>query len=403
MASEFWENQFFDSRINSESPDYRCIQQMALRHKQSLFTLNSEVRKCSSRFYKRLVDFLKSRGGVPAQVQYSLSGEPSPTYFWWENKFVSVSQGWESGSAYVTGKDFQTIYVSVASLEEDFIKELRTFFRRGTQPIPERKKYPREVGNFINAIIKTMGGYQIHRIGWVEAPLILENYTPEVREGYAQILSDLKTGMPKGKIAILDGPPGTGKTYLVRGLITALRGYNFLLVPPDMIEEFGKPEMLPFLLNHQSQNTSDDDDDEDDCEGDDCEGCSYCSEDAECKETKPSKFVKPLVLVMEDADALLSKRQASSMDAVASALNLGDGILGDALNIRIITTTNSPIDEMDPAMLRPGRLSARVQVGKLDVQTGREIMRRIKPHAEKDYGDLVVEPMTLAEIYALSK
>jgi hypothetical protein len=37
-------------------------------------------------------------------------------------------------------------------------------------------------------------------------------------------------------------------------------------------------------------------------------------------------------------------------------LNIGDGFLGDHLKLQVIAMTNSPVRQLDPALLRPGRL-----------------------------------------------
>ncbi|KKK48353.1 hypothetical protein LCGC14_3145980, partial [marine sediment metagenome] len=43
------------------------------------------------------------------------------------------------------------------------------------------------------------------------------------------------------------GPPGTGKTYLVRSLLAAAPKAAFILIPPHLVEELGSPEILPSL------------------------------------------------------------------------------------------------------------------------------------------------------------
>jgi ATP-dependent 26S proteasome regulatory subunit len=39
-------------------------------------------------------------------------------------------------------------------------------------------------------------------------------------------------------------------------------------------------------------------------------------------------------------------------------LNIGDGFLGEHLKLHILATTNVPIQKLDAALLRPGRLIA---------------------------------------------
>ena len=63
-------------------------------------------------------------------------------------------------------------------------------------------------------------------------------------------------------------------------------------------------------------------------------------------------------MILEDAERLLMERAADNRDALSNLLNLADGFLGDALQLHIIATVNCPLDRIDPALLRPGRLLA---------------------------------------------
>jgi ATP-dependent 26S proteasome regulatory subunit len=53
---------------------------------------------------------------------------------------------------------------------------------------------------------------------------------------------------------------------------------------------------------------------------------------------------------------LLLPRDGDSRDKVSNLLNIADGFLGDYLRLHVILTTNVPITQFDPAILRPGRL-----------------------------------------------
>jgi ATP-dependent 26S proteasome regulatory subunit len=83
---------------------------------------------------------------------------------------------------------------------------------------------------------------------------------------------------------------------------------------------------------------------------------------------------------MEDAEELLLPRTAGSQRNVTNLLNIGDGFLGEHLRLHVIATTNSPVRHLDPALLRPGRLTGT-----------REFRRLTKDEAQK-----------LAEVKALT-
>jgi hypothetical protein len=62
------------------------------------------------------------------------------------------------------------------------------------------------------------------------------------------------------------------------------------------------------------------------------------------------------IAILEDAEELLLPRENGSREKVSNLLNIGDGLLGDHLRLHVIATTNVPLGNLDPAVVRPGRL-----------------------------------------------
>lgn len=187
------------------------------------------------------------------------------------------------------------------------------------------------------------GGVSFQHVGTAGVPLVRENYDPKVVEKFDQIVSDLRRETPRGRISILEGPPGSGKSFYVRGILEeAGNAVTFSLVSAEDLVALSSPSVLPALLEFREENGN-----------------------------------KPICFIVEDADMLLAQRMADNMSSLSAVLNLGDGILGRVLDIRIIATTNTEIDEIDPAILRPGRLSAYVHVGKLQAEQAAQVYRRI--------------------------
>lgn len=193
-----------------------------------------------------------------------------------------------------------------------------------------------------------------------------QNYTPDTIKAWDRVASDLQSEDPSGRIAIFHGPPGTGKTHLIRGFMSAGICGTFVIIPPKEIGNIGDPEMIDLLIEIQ--------------------------EDYEGR----------IILVIEDADEILSTRKATSMSALANALNLGDGLMGDAVNAFIIATTNSPLGEIDPAILRPGRLSVISEVPNLPTAQAQEVFKSIGGGGDLPFSH-AVESYSLAEIYAAAR
>jgi ATP-dependent 26S proteasome regulatory subunit len=101
-----------------------------------------------------------------------------------------------------------------------------------------------------------------------------------------------------------------------------------------------------------------------------------------------------MVLILEDADEVLAPRENGNLSAISGVLNIGDGIVGSTLDIRIVATTNAKETQLDPAVKRPGRLNVFAHVGKLSPEQCSEIYTRLTGRVGEFSKSLV-----LAEIY----
>jgi hypothetical protein len=212
----------------------------------------------------------------------------------------------------------------------------------------ENSEKPKKQG-YVFAIMRQNNGLSLTRMGYAGSPLEELNYSKPVMDDYKYVVKDLKAPDPSGRIIILDGKPGTGKTYLVRSLLNEVPDAMFVIVPPSLVSSLGGPELLPLLVSNRQ---------------------SYMK-------------TGPTILVLEDADSCLAPRAADNMGSISSILNLGDGIFGSLLDIRIIATTNAKSEDMDEAIMRPGRLSKRIEVGNLSYEEANSIFQRLLNNKEE--------------------
>lgn len=306
-------------------------------------------------FYKKLTEM----GGK--LIIKNIGTTVSESFFLWPDAIVDVS----------TYSNNQ-ITVNLLSNDEELAQSIKKFVEE-TKTIPSKKGY-------IFAIMRSGSSLHLQRIGFAGTPLEEGNYGAKVLEGYKTIVKDLRSPLPSGRIAIFDGPSGSGKSFLARALLMEVPDALFVLVPPTMVSSLGGPDLLPMLLNYKE---------------------SYSKSG-------------PTIFLLEDADECLAPRASDNMGAISSILNMGDGIFGSLFDIRIVATTNAKQKDMDAAILRAGRLSERVTVGRLSYEEANKIFQRLlpdqnlsKPEAKEEQRSLrptkEVADFSLAEIYKAAR
>lgn len=152
---------------------------------------------------------------------------------------------------------------------------------------------------------------------------------------------------------LLYGKPGTGKTTFIRHLIKecGTDKREFVYVPSNLFGEFTSPNVLPFLLNHK--------------------GC---------------------IFIIEDCESLVTNEQGVRSSSITDLLNMTDGILADAMNIKIICTFNVDDGKIDEALLRPGRCKCKYEFDLLDKDKANMV-------AEKLGLNKVDKDVSLAELF----
>lgn len=292
----------------------------------------------------QVYDYLIEQGG---KLIYKLHNDKYySSIFLWNESIVELER---SNDNYMG--------VTVHSLDQKFITDLRAF----TKPL-----FTKEISQgYVFAIVSNGGSLALHNLGNAGIPIERRNYSPEVIESYDYVVKDLNASAPSGRIVIMEGEPGTGKTHLVRAMLMDVPDAMFVLVSPDMVSVLGGPELLPLLFSHRRNQSG------------------------------------PIILILEDADKCLVTRQGDNINSIQSLLNLGDGILGSLLDLRIIATTNAKKLEMEQAILRPGRLCRRLEVGLLGPKTAAVIFTALCPDVEVPKS--LTEKVSLAMVYSVAR
>lgn len=176
------------------------------------------------------------------------------------------------------------------------------------------------------------------------------NYNDDFRPVYEKLVEFIKDDSGCG-LAILSGEPGTGKTTLIRDLISNT-GKDFVIVPSSVSNRLDDPSFTDILDDKQGS-----------------------------------------IFILEDCEEFLQERSAGFLSSVSPILNLSDGLMSDIYNIKFICTFNTELTNIDPAILRKGRCVVNYRFDKLKKNKAKELLNKLGKSVDD------CEDMTLAEIY----
>lgn len=182
-----------------------------------------------------------------------------------------------------------------------------------------------------------------------------QNYNDDFKDAYTVITNFIGSSERKSGLILLNGKPGTGKTYFLRHLITKFTDLDFIVIPSSLTSHISSPEFINFLIKN-----------------------------------------KNAVFILEDCEQAIKDRSSNNgyiLSAVSNILNLSDGLMGDVCNIKFICTFNAKIASIDDALLRKGRCKYKYEFKPLCVEKANKLFKELKIDASTD------KPLTLADIY----
>lgn len=244
--------------------------------------------------------------------------------------------------------------------QENKIYELMLYFQSDAYEFVEKEILPKiHEMEYIPPTNKTFFiisrgnyGYELRSANVKEFDINLEmNYGKSFVEVDKEIISKLKN--EKKGLFMFHGVPGTGKTTYLRKIILDLSDdKSIIYIPSYLMYNIADPELISFI----------------------------------------SKF-KNSILLLEDAEIILTNPVESRSQAVTNILNISDGLLNDFMDMQIIATLNIQKDVIDEALLREGRMMVNYKFKKLTSKQATALSKYIGINKEYD------EAKTLSEVY----
>lgn len=253
---------------------------------------------------------------------------------------VDVNDSLDASMDKLSIKDSDSL-LSVHTVSPPYLFSPTTSINVATLSFPARSKYP----NLPQQIT-------YDQVGGLSKQIELLKSTIELPLNNPTLFSDFGISPPRG--ILLHGPPGTGKTMLLRCVANSITEAHVLTINgPSIVSKYlGETEnAIRDIFNE-------------------------------------AKKFQPSIIFMDEIDSIAPSRTSDDSGetesrVVAQLLTVMDG-MGDNGRIVVIGATNRP-NSIDSALRRPGRFDQEVEIGIPDVEAREEILTKqfAKMNSEK--------------------
>jgi hypothetical protein len=243
--------------------------------------------------------------------------------------------------------NYKVVFYYSSSIDFAEIKDIIALIKQSKKEKKHKRKFYMVAANSHSEF-----GIELRKFNIKKQEISLnENYNDDFIEVDKTIRDFLGTDKLNG-VVLLHGKYGTGKTSYIRNLMGTINK-RFIFLPVNMMESISSPNFLPFISKYNNS-----------------------------------------ILILEDCETIIKQRESGNSDnSLVNLLNLGDGLLSDALSIKLICTFNADLKQIDRAILRKGRLITRYEFQELSVEKSKKLCEKIGATVQID------QPKTLAEIY----
>ncbi len=295
---------------------------------------------------------------------YNLENKPAQIRYNVGHKFKIKKTGLPFGS--VKGSDKTWILILKKGLLVEINKYKLTILTSSTVDQEEIETLEKELSPFKKTdkkdspkfymISNRYGGFNLDKFHVNDCKIDISLHYNDDFPVFDTDVSDFLQDKKRHGLVLLHGKSGTGKTTYIRYLIGKVKR-KFVFLPLHMAETLSNPELLPFL-----------------------------SENKNC------------ILIIEDCEKLIVERENGLFhNEIATLLNLSDGLLNDALGIKLICTFNTAFSKIDQALTRKGRMVNRYEFKELDVHKAKDLAEK----HDLPYNGLA--PITIGDLFNIEK
>lgn len=329
----------YDTDDDIKVAAYFFHQNGTVPNKKSFFRveLTTLEKELNAQFPQRWKDDYTEQEFIKKEAKYK---QKHRVWFLQKDLWVRYRNDYESMAA--------TLYY-LSSADADILQKTENLLQTLVKEKEEDHK-----GNF-SFITTIHGHFHLKEFKHIGDQVDIEDHYNEDFYAFSDRIID-KLQKPKSHgLVLLHGKPGTGKTTYIRYLASQLTK-RMIYFPPYMASHISSPELINFLMDQEES-----------------------------------------ILVLEDADNVISKRMGSDSSAISNLLNLSDGLLGQCLHIPVICTFNMMHTELDAALLRKGRLLGMYEFQPLQPAVANRLAGKI--NIENRFS----QSITLAEIYNIGE
>lgn len=186
---------------------------------------------------------------------------------------------------------------------------------------------------------------------------IHDNYNDDFETPYNHIC-ELIEREDESSLILLYGDPGTGKTSVIKNLISKYPQKDFIFIDGSLLANIGQDKLMGYFLENNET-----------------------------------------IFILEDCEKCLVNRDHNYNPIMPVLLNLTDGIIGDVLGIKLICTFNTSLNNIDKALLRKGRLSLKYEFKNLCKEKAEALLKKLN----KNTDNIPYNGMPLSDIYYIEE